>query len=122
MVAEGVEFLINSVFTVDNQSLVLGNVICLPEIFKDRGVGSFKSIGKRFVSNVLVMTILTGQQIESSLTVARVDALLALDFNIAKEDASFLVEVVIDKWTKCFFGRGNGFEAANSTTEPNHND
>ena len=44
MIAERVEFLVNSIFSIDDQGLMLGDVVRLAEVFKDRGIGGLKTV------------------------------------------------------------------------------
>ena len=99
MIAERVEFLVNSIFSIDDQGLMLGDVVRLAEVFKDRGIGGLETVGKRLASNVLIMAILASEKVQGSLAVARVDALLGFDLDVAEERAAFLVKLVIDKRT-----------------------
>src|SRR5438093_5851514 len=119
MIAERVEFLVDSIFSVDDQGLMLGDVVRLAEVFKDRGIGGLKTVGQWLASNVLIMAILAGEKVQGSLAVTRVDALFGLDLNVTEERAAFLVKLVIDEGTIRILRRDNRLQPPNSAAEAN---
>src|SRR5262249_49366225 len=104
MVAKGIELFVDAVFAVDDQGLVLGDVVGLAEIFKDRGDLGFKAVGERLMGDVLVRSVFTGEQVEGSLAVTGFNSLAGLDLDVRKEDAAFLVEFVVNERAIGFLG------------------
>src|SRR5438876_11675497 len=117
MIAESVKLFVDPILPVDDQGLMLGNVVGLAEVFKDRGIGGLETVGKRLASDVLIMAILAGEKIQGSLAVTGVDALFGLDLNVAEERAAFLIKLVIDEGTIRILRRDNRLQPSNSAAE-----
>src|SRR5438093_647248 len=122
MIAESIELLVDPIFAVDDQSLMLRDVVCLAKVLEDRGVSRLETVGERLVGDVLVMPILTGEQIQGPLAMTGVDALFSLDLDVAEERAVVLVKLVIDEGTIGFLRRDNRFQAAHTAAKAHEND
>src|SRR5262249_55326072 len=74
IVAERVKLLVRTIFSIDNQSLVIGNVVAFPQILEQGRHFRFKSFGKKLVGDVLVLFVLAGDDVERALAMTCVHA------------------------------------------------
>src|SRR5437667_12049738 len=99
MVAERVEFLVDAVFAVDDQGLMLRDVVLLAEVLENRRNLGLEAVGEWLVRDILVMIVLAGEDVERSLAVAGLNPLGRLDLHVCEEDA-LLQSQLVDKRTE----------------------
>src|ERR1044071_9118799 len=73
IVAEGVEFLITAVFSIDYQGLVIRDVISLAQVFKNGGHPGLESFGEKLVGDIFVLLVFAGNYVDRPLSMAGVD-------------------------------------------------
>src|SRR3990172_9264149 len=89
VIAEGIELFVGSVFAVDDQRFVFGDVKALAEILEDRRHLRLESLAEKLSVDVLESVVLARQDIQRALAVAGFDALERIDLHLRKQGALF---------------------------------
>src|ERR1051326_80751 len=123
MVAESIELLIAAVFAVHDESLMLGYVLVFAQVFKNRRLFLFEPFTEKFLSYVLVLFILAGNDIERALAMAGIDADhrgKRIDEHLREERPAF--EEVMAKKRGVGRFRRDGLATPGSAAETNNNE
>jgi hypothetical protein len=88
MIAEGIELFRSTILSIDDESLVFGNIVGLAKVLEDGGNLGLETLAENGVVDVFEFLVLPSKNVEGALSMARIDVLKVIDGHPVEESAA----------------------------------